>query len=159
MDQRRGGAFECRLAKADRHGLVFVTASRALHHPLLEGGEVAREDLEGQIPELDRVRLGLLGIDPPEPLPAGGAEIVSQLRWATRRGPPLPVSLVLGLELFDEARLQERAVVLATVKQPDYELYVLRLILAAHTRVHAALHDPARLGVDRVKLAGTGAVR
>ena len=80
----------------DRHGLVFVTASRALHHPLLEGGQVAREDLEGQMPELKRVRLRVLSIDPLEPLPAGSAEMVSQLRWVTRRGPPFPVSLVLG---------------------------------------------------------------
>ena len=91
------------------------------------------KDREREIAKLDWVHLGPVGLDPLEPVPAGGADIIPLLAWAISFGPPFPVSLVLGFKLRNEAGLQqERVIVLSVVKQPDYELYVLRLILATY---------------------------
>ena len=52
--------------------------------------------------------------------------MIPLLAWAISFGPPSPVSLVLGFELRNKAGLQERAVVLLVVKQPDAILGTLR---------------------------------
>ena len=42
----------------------------------MKGDEVARKELEREVPELDLVRLGLDGLGPLESLPAGDTELV-----------------------------------------------------------------------------------
>ena len=74
--------------------------------------------------------LGLLGIDILEPLPAGGADKVTQLGWLTGLGHACHVSLELNGESLKEIRLQERAIMFTVVKYPEQQLDILGIILA-----------------------------
>ena len=82
----------------------------------LELVEVAADDDHIEVREPDRVSLGAARVDPAEPLPTGGTDIVALLGSVTGFCLPFLVALVLRTKLLKEGGLQELAVVLTPVE-------------------------------------------
>ena len=97
--------------------------------------------MKGQVHKLNRMSVRLVGVNALE-LPAGSVNMIPALRCPTIFGPLRPIFLVLGGKLLEEARIHERAVVLAIVKLPEQKLLVLCPVCDAHFWIHTRGSSP-----------------
>ena len=74
-------------------GVQPLSSHTPFFRAILEHVEVAAIDLDVEVCEPDRVRLGAAWFDPAEPLPTGGADVAAPLGWFAGLRPPLLVTL------------------------------------------------------------------